>query len=58
MIPAAAMKKIRVGAACPISRATASGMNGTSRYGQPSALKKKRRMEEDPLRAGTLFEQR
>ena len=49
MIPAAAMKKIRVGAAWAISRTTARGMNGTSRNGQPSGLVRNLRIGARPL---------
>jgi hypothetical protein len=36
--PRAAVAKIKVALACANSSAIASGMNGTSRYGQPSPL--------------------
>ena len=41
-IPIAAVAKISVGEACASSSTTASGMNGTSMYGQPWALSRNR----------------
>ncbi len=40
-IPSAAVKKITVADACATSRTIASGMNGTSMYGQPCAVSRK-----------------
>ena len=40
--PSADVKKISVGLACASSSPTASGMNGTSRYGQPFAAEQER----------------
>jgi hypothetical protein len=58
MIPAAAMKKISVGAAWLNSRMTASGMKGTSRYGHPSALSRNERFLVPPVRIVTLVGRR
>src|SRR5215213_10383369 len=41
--PSAELKKMTVGETCARSSAIASGMNGTSRYGQPLLLSRKRR---------------
>jgi hypothetical protein len=43
MTPRAAVKKIGVAPAWNSSRPMARGMNGTSRYGQPSPLSRNRR---------------
>src|SRR3954451_7798603 len=43
MTPSADVVKISAALACATSRAIATGMNGTRRYGHPSPLRRKRR---------------
>ncbi len=58
MTPAAEVRKITVADACISSRTIAIGMKGTSRYGQPVPLRRKRRRSNPPEGAPAVIGRR